>query len=87
MSLSKEVAYLLIHGWRVEASYNGMLFSGVVVDESRSTITIRTDKGVKTLPKKEAVFRFNPGEPHEVKIDGSRLFGRPIERLLRERRR
>ncbi|MEM2096143.1 MAG: ribonuclease P protein subunit [Candidatus Caldarchaeum sp.] len=87
MSSSRAVEYQLIHGRRVETSYNGVLFCGVVVEETRNTVAIRTDRGVKTLPKKEAVFRFNPGEPHEVKIDGSLLVGRPIERLLRERRR
>ncbi|MEM1942880.1 MAG: ribonuclease P protein subunit [Candidatus Caldarchaeum sp.] len=87
MSSSRMVEHQLLHGRRVETSYNGVVFRGVVVEETRNTVAIRTDWGVKTLPKKETVFRFNPGEPNEVKIDGSLLVGRPVERLSRERRR
>ncbi|MCS7129508.1 MAG: ribonuclease P protein subunit [Candidatus Caldarchaeum sp.] len=76
---------LFILGKRVEAVYNNRVFIGFVVDETRNTIKIRTDKGDRTLPKSQTKLRINPDEPSEVKIEGACLVGRPHERLLRVR--
>jgi ribonuclease P protein subunit POP4 len=50
--------------------------SGVVLDETKNTIIIRTAKGNKTVPKKSCEFEFD-----KITIQGKRVCHAPEDRL------
>lgn len=54
---------------------------GRVVDESRQTLTIETEKGVKTLAKEQCVFSFRLPSGERVRVDGKLLVARPEDRI------
>ena len=52
---------------------------GRVVDESKNTLLIETEKGRKRVVKKISVFRFYPGRK-SFRVDGNEINFRPFER-------
>jgi len=61
--------------------------SGLVVNESKNMLTL-SKKGRKVLiPKSVATFRFKLADGRIVEVDGSRLVGRPENRLKTKVRR
>jgi ribonuclease P protein subunit POP4 len=54
--------------------------AGKVVDETFNTLTIRTNKGEKVLPKDECVFSFIY-KGKDVFVDGKMLLSRPEDRI------
>jgi RNase P/RNase MRP subunit p29 len=64
----------------MKAFYNGKMFEGVVVGETKNMVEVETVTGVKKVPKTETVFYFDEGG---VKIEGRKLVGRSFERMLR----
>ncbi len=73
-------ARTFILGRRLKAFYNGKMFEGVVVGETKNMVEVETNSGVKKVPKNETVFYLDGGE---VRIEGSKLLGRSFERMLR----
>ncbi len=57
--------------------------SGKVVDESRNTLTMRSESGSKVLVKEECTFIFST-ESGELRVDGSLLVGRPEDRIKKK---
>ncbi|HUO42810.1 MAG TPA: ribonuclease P protein component 1 [Methylomirabilota bacterium] len=61
--------------------------SGLIVNESKNMLTL-SRKGRKVLiPKNVATFRFKLADGRLVDVDGSRLLGRPENRLKTRIRR
>ena len=61
--------------------------SGLIINESRNMLTL-SRKGRKVLiPKNVATFRFKLADGRLVDVDGSRLLGRPENRLKTRIRR
>ena len=58
-------------------SFVGM--KGVIIDETKNTIEIRTDEGDRTVPKKGKTFSFNI-EDKNTTIQGDVLVARPQDR-------
>lgn len=58
--------------------------NGVVVDESRQTLTIKTSKGEKKIPKDICVFVFKLPDGKKVKVDGELLVSRPEDRVKKK---
>lgn len=58
--------------------------AGVVVDESRNTLTLRTKKGEKSLVKEQCVFSFKLPSGERVKVDGKLLVARPEDRIKKK---
>ncbi|HIP56893.1 MAG TPA: ribonuclease P protein subunit [Ignisphaera aggregans] len=56
---------------------------GIVIDETRYTLKIRTREGDKRIPKLYGVFRFRLPSGLEVDVDGSLIVGRPEDRVKR----
>ena len=54
---------------------------GMVVDETKNTLTIETDKGLKKIQKKGSEFIFKIPNGKIVKVDGKRIVARPEERI------
>ena len=61
--------------------------SGRIVDETRNTLRLSTRKGVKVIPKGDAVFRFDLSDGSAVEVEGTRLVGRPENRMKVKGRR
>jgi ribonuclease P protein subunit POP4 len=73
----------------IAGSSNSILVGtrGHVVDETRNTVKLSTKSGVKVIPKDVAVFRFKLPDGTSVEVDGTRLIGRPENRLKAKTRR
>ena len=56
---------------------------GIVIDETKHTLKIRTREGDKRVPKLYGVFRFRLPSGLEVDVDGSLIVGRPEDRVKR----
>jgi len=59
---------------------------GEVVDETKNIFKIRTVRGYKALPKSVVTLRVEMPTSSTLVIDGSRLLGRPEDRIRRMRR-
>ncbi|MEM1946758.1 MAG: ribonuclease P protein subunit [Candidatus Caldarchaeum sp.] len=81
----KHPASIFILGLTAKIEYNGRLFTGTIVRETRNTLTLKTGGSEKTIPKNGSVLRLVLEDGYEVKIEGSSLVGRPFERLLKVR--
>jgi len=53
---------------------------GLVVDETRNTLVIKGDRGLKVIPKAESWFIFHLDEK-KVEVDGKILAYRPEDRI------
>jgi ribonuclease P protein subunit POP4 len=73
----------------VARSSNSLLVGtrGRVIDETRNTVRLSTRKGVKVIPKGVAVFRFDLSDGSTVEVEGTRLVGRPENRMKAKGRR
>jgi ribonuclease P protein subunit POP4 len=58
--------------------YQGL--SGVVADETKNTLVLRTRGGEKRVPKKGCVFLFTLPGGEKAELDGSRIAYRPFDR-------
>jgi ribonuclease P protein subunit POP4 len=54
--------------------------AGVVVDETKNMIVLNAESRVK-VSKRTATFRFTLPDGAQVDVDGTRLVGRPEDRL------
>ena len=59
---------------------------GVVVDETRNTLSIKTSGSEKIVAKEEAVFVFNLSGTL-VEVEGATLVGRPEDRVKKVSKR
>ncbi len=55
--------------------------SGLIVDETRSTLVLRTQSGVKTVPKDINTWAFEVSG-RQIRVEGGRIARRPAERLV-----
>jgi len=53
---------------------------GLVVDETKNTLIIETEKGIKKIQKKGSTFIFKISN-EKVKVNGNKIAVRPEERL------
>ncbi|MFW5639304.1 MAG: ribonuclease P protein component 1 [Methanoculleus sp.] len=51
------------------------------MDETQNTLTIRTERGEKQIPKRFSVFRLQLPDGTTVDVDGSSLEARPERRI------
>ena len=54
---------------------------GIVVDETKNTLTIETEIGLKKIQKKGAIFIFKIPNGKKVKVNGIKIITRPEERV------
>jgi len=54
---------------------------GLVVDETKNTLTIETERGLKKIQKKGSIFIFKISSGKKVKVNGNKIAVRPEERL------
>jgi ribonuclease P protein subunit POP4 len=54
---------------------------GVIVDETRNTLTVNGRRGQVMIPKNIATFRFDLPNGVRVDVDGERLVAKPENRL------
>jgi ribonuclease P protein subunit POP4 len=70
----------------VSASHEGYKCEGELIDETRDTIKIKTDAGVKTLPKDCITLELSLPQGEVMQIDGKLLVSRPEERIKKKYR-
>ena len=54
---------------------------GMVVDETKNTLTIETSNGLKRIQKKGATFMFTIPGGKKVSVSGNKIAVRPEERI------
>lgn len=66
----------------VESTNNQIIgFAGKVVDETRFTLTIQTQSGLKMIPKEHSKWKFTINETQSRVMDGLEISKRPEDRL------
>jgi ribonuclease P protein subunit POP4 len=70
----------------VSASHEGYKCVGIMIDETRDTIKIKTDAGIKILPKDCITLEATLPKGEVVRIDGKLLVSRPEERIKKKYR-
>ena len=60
---------------------------GRIIDETRNTLRLSTKKGIVVIPKDIAVFRLDLPDGSIVEVEGTRLVGRPENRMKTRTRR
>ncbi len=63
-------------GKHAVARYAGRTFEGIIVDETKNTIKIETEKKIITVIKKEATFKIN-----DKLVEGRKIAKRPEDRI------
>jgi len=58
---------------------------GKIINETRNTLVIETDRGKKTLVKEQCVFVFELDEG-KVKVNGRILLARPEDRIKKKQK-
>ncbi|MEM2963555.1 MAG: ribonuclease P protein subunit [Candidatus Anstonellales archaeon] len=80
MITPKNISMHELIGLRVEAEGKAFGYiSGVVVDETKNTFVISSQKGEKRIPKRGATFTFIVGR-RKMTLDGQKIAFRPHER-------
>lgn len=54
---------------------------GLVIDETKNTLAIETEKGIKKIQKKGSTFIFKISNDKKVKVNGNKIAVRPEDRL------
>jgi ribonuclease P protein subunit POP4 len=54
---------------------------GKVIDETKSLLVIKTEKGIKKIEKTTSEFVFRLPDGRKVKVNGKRIAVRPEERI------
>ena len=70
----------------ISATHEGYKCAGVLVDETRDTIKIKTDAGIKTLPKDCITLEVTLPQGEIVRIEGKLLLSRPEDRIKKKYR-
>jgi ribonuclease P protein subunit POP4 len=60
---------------------------GRVVDESRNTLTIETEKGKKNIVKEQCTFSIELPSGERVVVDGRVLVARPEDRIKKKQKK
>lgn len=60
---------------------------GRVIDETKSTLDIESEDGVKRIRKEGRTFKFDLPSREEVKVKGRVLEGRPEDRIKKKLRK
>ena len=60
---------------------------GRVVDETRNTIIIETEKGRKSFVKEQCTFSFELPSGEAVRVDGRVLVARPEDRIKKKQKK
>ena len=60
-------------------AYHGI--SGMIVNETKNLITIKTTKGTKKVQKNGSTFMITLPDRKKVKVDGDRLVAKPEDRI------
>lgn len=60
---------------------------GIVLDETKNTLTIQLESRKLIVPKSHTVFLFHVDEQNSVRIEGESILGRPHDRIRAGQRR
>lgn len=88
MITSKNVFYHELIGLYSEVTNSSNKFligiSGDIIDETKKTISIETENGIKLVPKNNSVFHLFLPNGEWVEIEGKILVNRPEDRIKKK---
>ena len=68
-----------------ESTDNGQVgISGMIVDETRNTFLVETERGLKRIPKSNTSLTFALQNGQKVKVSGSILISQPENRISKK---
>ncbi|MHA2237830.1 MAG: ribonuclease P protein subunit [Candidatus Hodarchaeales archaeon] len=73
-------------GKKAEITYNEKIFLGKIRNETKNTLEIKTETGVKTIPKDQMMIQIDL-EDQQIIIDGKQLKGRHEDRIKHRMKR
>ncbi len=69
----------------VEARDKGLVgLSGKIADETQKTLTLKSPRGLKTIPKEYVTLSIHTDSGDTLLVNGSLLLGRPEERIKKK---
>ena len=69
-----------------EIQYNGRIFNGVIEQETKNTLQIKTGNGIKVIPKQSSILIIDNND-YRYQIQGYKLVGRQEDRIKRKTKR
>jgi len=89
--MPENIARQELIGLRVEVAEStnpGLVgIAGVVVDETRNTFLLETERGIKRIPKQNASLIFTLPDGQRVKVNASVLISQPENRISKRMQR
>ncbi len=82
----KNLTKIRLIGMNCEISYSGKEFKGKIRNETKNTWQIKTDQGVKTVPKDQSKLRITINN-QSYEINGNRMKGRHEDRIKQRMKR
>jgi RNase P/RNase MRP subunit p29 len=73
-------------GMKTKITWDEKTFTGLIINETKNTIQIKTDLGVKVIPKAHAKFTINHNN-QTIQLDGNQLKGRHEDRIKHRMKR
>ena len=68
-----------------ESTNEGLIgLHGIIIDETRNTITVETNDTEKMIPKDNVIFLFTLPDGSQVSIDGKVIVARPEDRIKKK---
>ena len=69
----------------IDSNHKGFVgIKGIVIDETRNTITVEENDMEKMIPKENVTFLFTLPEGEKVSIDGKVIVARPEDRIKKK---
>ena len=69
----------------IDSNHEGLIgIQGIIIDETRNTITIDTGNEEKIIPKANVTLLFTLPEGDKVSIDGKVILARPEDRIKKK---
>ena len=84
--MQKNIAKLRLIGIEAQVTCYGNTYTGKILNESKNTIEIKTEKGVKMIPKDQAIIQIQLND-HKININGNQLKGRHEDRIKHRMKR
>jgi RNase P/RNase MRP subunit p29 len=84
--VEKNLPKIRLIGMICEIEYSGKEFTGQIQNETKNTWQIKTNQGIKTIPKNHAKLRITLNN-QTYEINGNRMKGRHEDRIKQRMKR
>ncbi|MHA2107009.1 MAG: ribonuclease P protein subunit [Candidatus Hodarchaeales archaeon] len=84
--MSKNITKLRLIGIHAQITCYGNMYMGEIINETKNTIEIRTPRGIKLIPKDQAIIQIQIND-QLINIHGNQLKGRHEDRIKHRMKR